>query len=87
MKEMTVSCGDSIRFDIGFSGGTKDNLSFSQNGNLIKEEDGVRIQVEKDVASLIIENARPEHSGLYECVMKTDGGQASCQVRCTVTQN
>jgi Immunoglobulin I-set domain len=87
LKEMTVSCGDSIRFDIGFSGGSKDNLEFRHEGRLLTEGGGVRIQVEKEVASLIIEAATPEHSGLYECIMRTEGGEARCQVRCAVVES
>jgi hypothetical protein len=85
LKEMTVNSGDSIRFDIGFSGGSKDNLEFRHEGRrLVEGAGGVRIQVEKDVASLIIEAAAADHSGLYECIMRTDGGEARCQVRCLV---
>lgn len=84
LKEMTVNTGDSIRFDIGFSGGTRDNLQFFHDGNRLEEETGVKIQVENDVASLIIENAGPSNSGVYECKMKTEGGEASCQVKCEV---
>jgi hypothetical protein len=84
---MTVSCGDSIRFDIGFSGGSRDNLEFRHEGRLLTEGGGVRIQVEKEVASLIIEAATPEHSGLYECIMRTEGGEARCQVRCSVVES
>jgi enolase len=85
LKEMTVNSGDSIRFDIGFSGGSKENLEFRHEGRLLVEgAGGVRIEVEKDVASLIIEAAAAEHSGLYECIMRTDGGEARCQVRCLV---
>jgi hypothetical protein len=84
LKEMTVNAGDSIRFDIGFSGGSKENLEFRQDGRQLTEGGGLRIQVEADVASLIIEAASPEHSGLYECIMRTEGGEARCQVRCLV---
>ena len=83
---MVVSAGDSIRFDIGFSGGTRDNLTFKHDGRPLDEakDDGVSIVVENDVASLLIERAGPHHSGLYECVMRTEGGEASCQVKCQV---
>merc|ERR1719158_2793307 len=66
MKEMNINEGDNIRFDIGFSGGDKSNLEFTHNGTKI---------VENEVASLLIERANPNHSGLYECVMKTEGGE------------
>ena len=84
MKEMSVNEGDNIRFDIGFSGGDKSNLSFSHDGKTIEETRGISITVENEVASLLIEKAGPEHSGLYECVMRTEGGEAHCQVRCKV---
>ena len=85
MKEMNINEGDNIRFDIGFTGGDKSNLEFSHNGNKIEEMNGVSIKVENEVASLLIEKAVPSHSGLYECIMKTDGGEARCQVHCNIT--
>lgn len=85
MKEMNINEGDNIRFDIGFSGGDKSNLEFSHNGQKIAEINGVSITVENEVASLLIEKANPSHSGLYECIMKTDGGEARCQVQCNIT--
>merc|ERR1712045_221926 len=85
MKEMNINEGDNIRFDIGFSGGDKSNLEFSHNGKKIAEINGVSITVENEVASLLIEKANPSHSGLYECIMKTDGGEARCQVQCNIT--
>ena len=84
VKEMQVNNGDNIRFDIGFSGGEKKNLEFTHNEQKIEEASGIKISIENDVASLLIENAKPEHSGLYECIMKTEGGEARCQVKCTV---
>jgi len=85
MKEMNINEGDNIRFDIGFSGGDKTNLEFTHDGKKIMEIDGVSIKVEDEVASLIIEKANPGHSGLYECLMKTEGGEARCQVQCNIT--
>ena len=85
MKEMNINEGDNIRFDIGFSGGDKSSLEFIHDGKKINEIDGVSIKVENEVASLIIERSNPFHSGLYECVMKTDGGEARCQVQCNIT--
>ena len=86
VKEMNVTSGDNIRFDIGFSGGEKSNLEFTHNGSKIEEASGIKISVENEVASLLIENAKPEHTGLYECIMKTEGGEARCQVKCQVVQ-
>jgi len=85
MKEMNVNEGDNIRFDIGFSGGDKSNLEFSHDGRKIEESSGITISVENEVASLLIEKANPSHSGMYECIMRTDGGEARCQVKCQVT--
>merc|ERR1719150_175915 len=85
MKEMNINEGDNIRFDIGFSGGDKSDLEFSHNGQTILESHGISITVENEIASLLIEKANPSHSGLYECTMKTEGGEAKCQVQCNIT--
>ena len=91
LKEMQVNEGDNIRFDIQFTAGDKSNLSFSHNGKPISEQEvdeqehgGVKIGVENDVATLLIANASPKHSGTYECHMKTEGGEATCSVKCNV---
>ena len=92
LKEMQVNEGDNIRFDIQFTAGDKSNLSFFHDGKQISEEGeegsgdqtGVKISVENDVATLLIANAAVKHSGTYECHMKTDGGEATCSVKCNV---
>ena len=39
----------------------------------------------KALPSTALQGARPEsHSGTYECVMKTAGGEARCEIRCRV---
>ena len=52
------------------------------------ESDGdIKVTVENDVATLLIGNAQPDkHSGLYTCHMKTQAGEASVSVKCTVVQ-
>merc|ERR1711974_301509 len=87
LKEMNVNQGDNIRFDIQFTAGDKSNLKFTHNDKLIddtKEEDNIKISVESDVATLLIGNASPSHSGLYTCHMKTEAGEASVSVKCNV---
>jgi hypothetical protein len=88
LQEMTVSAGDNIRFDIQFTAGDKSQLEFFHDGRPIKEEEeeGVKILFVNDLATLLIENASPKHSGLYECLMKTPGGEARCQVKCQVVE-
>ena len=85
MKEMNINEGDNIRFDIGFSGGDKSDLEFSHNGTKITESNGISITMENEIASLLIEKANPGHSGLYECTMRTEGGEAKCQVQVNIT--
>ena len=88
LQEMTVSAGDNIRFDIQFSAGDKSQLQFFHDGRPIEEdEEGVKISFDNDVATLLIENAAAKHSGLYECLMRTAGGEARCQVKCQVVEN
>ena len=88
LQEMSVSAGDNIRFDIQFSAGDKSQLQFFHDGRTINEdEEGVKILFDNDLATLLIENAAANHSGLYECLMKTDGGEARCQVKCQVVES
>lgn len=86
LKEMNVNEGDNIRFDIQFTAGDKSNLKFTHNDKPIDDVTGndVKISVENDVATLLIANANPNHSGLYTCHMKTDAGEATCSVKCNV---
>ena len=88
LQEMTVNAGDNIRFDIQFTAGDKSQLEFFHDGRPIKEEEeeGVKILFVNDLATLLIENATSKHSGLYECLMKTPGGEARCQVSCRVVE-
>lgn len=85
LKEMQVAEGDTIRFDIQFKDGTKDQLRFRKNGEDLDEDDKIKVTVEGEVAALTIEKARlKEDSGLYECIMRTEGGEARVQVRVEV---
>ena len=88
LQEMTVNAGDNIRFDIQFTAGDKSQLEFYHDERPIKEEEeeGVKILFVNDLATLLIENANSKHSGLYECLMKTPGGEARCQVSCRVVE-
>jgi hypothetical protein len=75
------------RFDIQFTSGDKTQLEFFHDGKKVDEaKDGVKITFANDVASLTIEKAREEHSGAYECIMKTKGGEARCKIGCRVTK-
>ena len=86
LKEMAVAQGDKLRFDIQFAGGDKSKLEFFHDGEKIveSEEEGIKIGFEDDLATLTIERATEKHSGVYECLMRTDGGEAKCQITCKV---
>ncbi len=85
MREMEVTEGDTIRFDIQFTSGDRSQLEFFHEGRRVAEEgESVKISFANDVASLTIEKAQPAHSGTYECVMKTAAGEAKCQIKCKV---
>lgn len=86
LKEMNVDDGDRIRFDIQFTGGDKSKLEFYHNQEKLVEGSGVKIDFENDVASLTIEKAKVSNSGLYECIMTTEGGEAKCQITCHVLE-
>ena len=85
-RTMHVTKNDKIRIDIQFVDGSKSDLTFTHNGKPLTEsnQEGVAISFSNDIATLTIANAEPKHSGLYECIMKTAGGEARCSVNCVV---
>ncbi len=86
---MEVKEGDNIRFDIQFTDGDKSQLKFFHKGEPLNEkaDGGLSITVKNDVATLLIKNAKMSNAGLYECVMKTDSGEARCQFTVNVIQH
>lgn len=84
LKEKIISEGDTVRFDFQFAEGNRDTIQFLLNGIPINDQDPrVQVSFDKDIASVLIKDARPSDSGLYECSML--GGNVKCQVKCTVT--
>ena len=85
-RTMHVTKNDKIRIDIQFVDGSKSDLTFTHNGKPLTEsnQEGVTISFSNDIATLTIADAEPKHSGLYECIMKTAGGEAKCSVNCVV---
>ncbi len=86
LKEMSVAEGDTIRFDIQFKDGDRSQLRFRKDGDELSEEGRrTKVSVDGEVAALTISDARAgQDSGLYECIMKTDGGEAKVQVKVEV---
>ena len=83
---MHVNKNDKIRIDIQFIDGSKSDLTFTHNGKPLTDsnKEGIAITFKNDIASLTISNAEEKHSGMYECIMKTAGGEAKCSVNCVV---
>merc|ERR1712066_746704 len=75
-KTMHVKRNDKIRIDIQFKDGSKSDLTFTNDGTPLTDsnQDGIA----NDIATLTITNAEPKHSGMYQCIMKTAGGEAKC---------
>merc|ERR1719420_1200924 len=85
-KVMQVKKNDKIRIDIQFKDGSKSDLTFKHNGKELKDEKEISIEFKNDIASLTIVNADLKHTGIYECIMKTEGGEARCSVQCQVVE-
>ena len=85
-KIMHVKKKDKIRIDIQFKDGSKSDLTFTHDGITLTEsnQEGIEITFSNDIATLTIDNAEEKHSGLYQCIMKTEGGEARCSVNCQV---
>merc|ERR1712001_288744 len=85
-KIMHVKKKDKIRIDIQFKDGSKSDLTFTHDGITLTDsnQEGIEITFSNDIATLTIDNAESKHSGLYQCIMKTEGGEARCSVNCQV---
>merc|ERR1711997_1164374 len=85
---MNVKKNDKIRIDIQFKDGSKSDLTFTHNGIPLTDSnrDGIAITFANDIATLTIANAEEKHSGMYQCIMKTEGGEAKCSVKCEVDE-
>ena len=90
VREIEVDEGDTLRIDIQFKAGSRDQLRFEKDGKRVGgggsgKDNSSRVEFEGDVATLVVENARAkEDSGSYACVMETAGGEATVKVNCTV---
>lgn len=86
VKTMHVKTSDRIRIDIQFKDGSKSDLTFTHDDKPLTEsnEEGIQITFSNDIATLTIDNANTHHSGMYQCIMKTEGGEARCHVKVLV---
>lgn len=89
LKPMSFKVGDTIRFNFLFGQGDKSQLKFYHNGKSIGDTLGDGRQVETsfegNLATLTVKGATVADSGLYECIMKSEAGEAKCQVQCSIT--
>merc|ERR1739842_68956 len=87
-KTMHVKRNDKIRIDLQFKDGSKSDLTFTHDGTPLTDsnQDGIAITFANDIATLTITNAEIKHSGMYQCIMKTQGGEAQCSVKCEVVE-
>merc|ERR1711997_958010 len=87
-KTMHVKRNDKIRIDIQFKDGSKSDLTFTHNGTPLTDssQDGIELTFANAIATLPIANAEEKHSGMYQCIMKTEGGEAKCSVKCEVDE-
>lgn len=74
---MTVTESDEARFDVRVTGKPEPIVEWFKDDTKIKDE-GRAILVgdeEEDLFSLIIEDVKPEDSGVYKCVASNDVGE------------
>jgi len=86
LDTMKLTEGDTIRFDIRFEDGRRDQLTFSKDDVALdfKKCPRTSVSVIGDVASLRIEAAKVEDSGIYACRMVTPAGEARCKATVVV---
>lgn len=77
LKDVTVTESDEARFDVRVTGKPEPTVEWFKDDTKIKDE-GRTILVddeEEDLFSLIIEDVKPEDSGVYKCVASNDVGE------------
>ena len=81
MKNISVRAGDKAKFEVRVTGSPlpevdwlKADQKLEDNGPFIMEEDE-----DGELFSLVIEDVKPENSGVYECVAFNEVGEVFCK--------
>ena len=81
LKDIVVQAGDEVKFDVRVIGVPPPEVDWYK-GNEVLEDEGRFIMVDdiqKDLFTLIIEEAQPQDSGEYKCVAFSELGEVSCK--------
>lgn len=88
MKHITVTEGDTARFDVHVIGNPKPVTEWSKGGKPIRE--GGRLKIvqsdDSDLYSLLIENVSMDDFGSYKCVASNEAGRMQCSARLDVKE-
>jgi len=67
MKEVRLKEGQKARFEAGFAGFPKPEITWYFKGEALKNSKSVQIKVREDSSTLTIIDCQFEHAGTYEC--------------------
>lgn len=88
MKHITVTEGDTARFDVHVIGNPKPQTEWSKGGKPIREGERFKIAQsdDSDLYSLLIENVLMDDFGSYKCVASNEAGRMQCSARLDVKE-
>lgn len=88
MKHITVTEGDTARFDVHVIGNPKPQTEWSKGGKPIREGERFKIvqSDDSDLYSLLIENVLMDDFGSYKCVASNEAGRMQCSARLDVKE-
>ena len=87
LEETQATIGGTARLKCRLNATAKPNIEWKKNGQPVSENRRVKTELEGDLISLVISDARFEDSGEYQCVVKNKSGTASCSTRLFVSES
>ncbi|XP_060888188.1 striated muscle preferentially expressed protein kinase [Labrus mixtus] len=84
MEDVDVSVGETTRLAVEVEGKPDPDILWYKDAVLLTESSHFTFVYDDPEYSLVVLNARPEHSGVYTCTSKNLAGANSCKAELTV---
>merc|ERR1711872_741742 len=87
IKEARIKDGMRARFEAGFAGNPKPEISWYFKGQQLQDTSNIQIKVREDSTTLTILECSMEMAGYYECKAVSDLGQDKTRASLTINQS
>merc|ERR1712071_384251 len=86
IKEVRIKEGMRAKFEAGFAGNPKPEITWWFNGQQMQNSKNVQIKVREDNSVLMIIDCQNDVAGVYECRAVSDMGSDKCRATLTVNK-